>query len=687
MAVPTKAQQRIDELREQIRHHDFRYYVLDDPEVADAEYDALMRELGDLEAAHPEALTPDSPTQRPAGMIDQTTFDAVDHLAPMMSLDNAFGRDELEAWYARITRIAPVEGDFVCEPKIDGAAISLVYEDGRLVRGATRGDGVTGEDVTPNVRTIRSIPERLADGSPPRVLEVRGEVFLPVAVFRDLNERMIAAGQRQFANPRNAGAGSLRQIDPRITAERHLDAFCYQVGALEGGPRFATHWETLAWLGDLGLPVNPDIGRASDLDAVDRFCAGVLDRRHALAYETDGVVVKVDDLATRERLGATSKAPRWAVAVKFPPEERTTVLADIHVSIGRTGRATPFAVLEPVFVGGSTVGLATLHNEDEVAKKDVRPGDTVIVRKAGDVIPEVLGHIPAKRPKGARPWRFPETCPACGGPLVRLAGEADHYCIDVDCPAQRVQRLTHFAGRSAMDIEHLGERTAIQLVERTLVDDVGDVYALGFDDVLALEGFADLSARNLLDAIEASKRRPLPHLLVGLGIRHVGRAAAVDLSRAFGHLDAVAAASADDLVAVDGIGPVIAESICRFFETERNRVVIDKLRAAGVTFEAPTTGAGAATPAGSAAGAGGLPFDGLAFVLTGGLEGYTRDEATAEIEARGGKVTGSVSKKTAFVVAGEDPGTKLAKAQELGVAVLDEAAFRQALETGALPSR
>ncbi|MBI2168509.1 MAG: NAD-dependent DNA ligase LigA [Actinobacteria bacterium] len=676
MAVPPEVETRISELREAIGHHDFRYYVLDDPEVSDAEYDALVRELRGLEEQFPEAVTPDSPTQRPGGWVDQTTFAAVQHVQPMLSLDNAVDLPELEAWHARIRRIADVGYRFVCEPKVDGLAISLLYEDGRLVRGATRGDGVSGEDVTLNVKTIRSIPHRLALESPPAVLEVRGEVFMPVAVFEELNRKQGEAGERLFANPRNAGAGSLRQLDPRVTAGRRLDTFCYQVGAKEGGPRLRSHWESLEWLKECGLPVNPDIGCASDLGAVEKFCAEVLGRRHALSYEVDGVVVKVDDYGHREELGATTKAPRWAIAFKFPPEEKTTVLREIQVSIGRTGRATPFAVLEPVFVGGSTVGLATLHNQDEVARKDVRPRDTVVVRKAGDVIPEVVAPVIAKRPKGARAWKFPTECPACGGPLVRLEGEADHFCVNFDCPAQRVQRVVHFSSRAAMDIEHLGEQTAVQLVERGLVNDVGDIYALSLDDALGLEGFAQLSAENLLAAVEQSKGRPLPNLLVALGIRHVGRAAAVELARHLGHLDRIEGASQEELEAVEGIGPVIAQSVRRFFDSKANRVVIDKLRATGVNFEVPGGGgAGSGGPGG-----GGLPFSDLTFVLTGGLDGFSRDEARAAIEERGGKVAGSVSKKTSYVVVGTDPGSKLAKAEQLGVPILDEPAFVKLLE-------
>lgn len=495
---------------------------------------------------------------------------------------------------------------------------------------------------------------------------------MPLVSFEELNRRQQSAGLRLFVNPRNSAAGALRQLDSRITASRNLDACCYQLGAVEGGPTLSTHWETLAWLREAGLPVNESIERFHNLDDVYAFCEAMIEKRHQLGFEIDGVVVKVDDLAQRATLGATSRAPRWAIAYKFPPEEKSTTLERIFVSIGRTGRATPFAQLTPVFVGGSTVARATLHNQDEVARKDVREGDTVIVRKAGDVIPEVLGSVLAKRRKGARRWKFPTTCPVCGGPLARLEGEADHYCVDLDCAAQRVQRVVHFAGRSAMDIEHLGEQTAVQLVDRGLVVDVGDIYSLSIETFADLEGFADISAANLARAIEESKARPLPKLLVGLGIRHVGPTAAVALAGAFGHLDAIAAAEAEALTAVEGIGPVIAESLRRFFDAQRNRAVIDKLRTAGVNFEAPRGGADA--------GGNDASLAGLTFVLTGGLAGFTRDQAAAAIVDRGGKVAGSVSRKTSYVVAGADPGSKLDKAQELGVPVLDEGAFTELLE-------
>jgi DNA ligase (NAD+) len=510
---------------------------------------------------------------------------------------------------------------------------------------------------------------------------VRGEVFMPLEAFADLNRRQGEAGKRLFANPRNAAAGSLRQLDPQITASRNLAIFCYGTGALDPDPDpgIGTHWDLLEWLRSAGVPVNDRIERFDTLGGVHDFAAAMLDARHDLGYEIDGAVIKVDDLAQRRRLGSTSKAPRWALAFKFPPEEKTTVLERIFVSIGRTGRATPFASLTPVFVGGSTVARATLHNEDEVARKDVREGDTVVVRKAGDVIPEVVAPVESLRPEGAVPWRFPKECPVCRHELVRLEGEADRYCVNLECPAQRVQRIFHFASRGAMDIEGLGEKICVQLTERKLVVDVADLYSLDLAALTGLERLAEKSATNLFEAIEASKQRPLAKLLVGLGIRHVGPTAAIALAAELGHMDRIAEAGADELVEVEGIGPTIAESIAQFFSEDRNRTVIEKLRAAGVNLEGsprPPAGAEGET----------LALAGLTFVLTGGLSGRTREEAGAALEALGAKVAGSVSKKTSYVVAGANAGSKLAKAESLGVPVLDEAALDQILATGDLPA-
>jgi DNA ligase (NAD+) len=671
-AVPPEVAARADELSSQIRYHRERYYRDDQPEISDAEFDALVRELQVLVDEHLGLDPRDTPLEE-VGAPPAATFAPVQHIVPMLSLDNAFDRAELAAWYARIERVITDPVTFVGEPKLDGLAISLLYEDGRLVRGATRGDGETGEDVTANVATIESIPERLSGSSIPTRLEVRGEVFMPLASFEELNRRQGDAGERLFANPRNAAAGSLRQKDPRITASRDLAFDAYQLGVQEGGPDLQSHHQTLEWLRELGLPVNEHIEQLGSLDEVYEFCERVEANRHSFGYDIDGAVVKVDDLAQRRELGFTSRAPRWAIAFKFPPEEKTTLLRGIMVSIGRTGRATPFAQLEPVFVGGSTVGLATLHNEDEVARKDVRVGDTVIVRKAGDVIPEVVGPVLAKRKKGARKWKFPTHCPVCNQPLVRLEGEADTRCVNVDCPAQRVQRIVFFAGRSAMDIEGLGEERVTQFVEAGLLNDAADVYDLTVEKLVPLERIGERSAQLLVDAIDQSRSRPLAKLLVGLGIRHVGPSAAQALARELGSLDAIASASEEELAAVPGVGGVIAQSIVAFFANERNRDLVARLVRAGVNVQGPEK---------VEVRTDGPSLAGLTFVLTGTLPGMTREEAQAEIEARGGKVTSSVSKKTSYVVVGASPGSKLAKAEQLGVTTLDEDALRRLLEQG-----
>jgi DNA ligase (NAD+) len=674
----SEAEARLVALAELVRYHNRRYHELDDPEISDADFDALVRELRDLARANPDVEF-DNPLEGDVGGAPSLLFAPVVHAVPMMSLDNAMTREELEAWGTRVARGLPDEPvTYVCELKIDGLAMSIRYEDGRYKHAATRGDGRVGEDVTANVATIRAVPRRLSspNGSPPSVLEVRGEVYMPVASFERLNEAAAAAGARQFVNPRNSAAGSLRQKDASITAQRDLSFWSYQLGAIEGGPPLTSHSQSLDYLRSLGLPVNPETKTFTTLDDVLGHCKHWEEHRHDLAYEIDGVVVKVDDVDQRGRLGFTSRAPRWAIAYKFPPEERTTLLHDIQVAIGRTGRATPFAVLEPVFVGGSTVAAATLHNEDQVRAKDVRPGDTVIVRKAGDVIPEVVGPVLALRPDGTEPWSFPATCPACGKPLVRQEGEADRRCIEPTCPAQLHGRLTYWASRGAMDIEGLGERTVAQLTQSGLVADPADIYALTVDDLLGLEGFAKISAEKLVAAIDASRTRPLPRLLTALGIKHLGPAAAAVLASTFGTLDAVVDAPAEDLAAAPGVGAVIAASIRTWFDRDGNRTFIEKLRAAGVDFgAAPERGPeGAPTLAGKAV------------VVSGTLAGFSRDGATEAIVARGGTSPGSVSAKTFALVVGDNPGAaKVSKAEQHGVAVIDEQAFEQLLETGELP--
>ncbi len=615
----------------------------------------------------------------------------------MMSLDNAFSEDELRAWSERLRRAVPdidlTALAFSTEPKVDGVAMSLIYERGKFVQAATRGDGVAGEDVTSNVATVGDVPHELAKaGGPyPGVLEVRGEIYMPVKEFEAMNKRQADAGERLFVNPRNSAAGALRQKDPAITATRPLHFWAYAVGFVEGAPAKST-WpastqsETLAQLAKAGFPVSPDARRVVGMEAVGARCRELEAERHSLAYEIDGVVSKVDDFALQAVLGFTSRAPRWAIAFKFPPEERTTRLLDIMVSIGRTGRATPFARLEPVFVGGSTVGVATLHNEDQVAAKDVRPGDLVIVRKAGDVIPEVVGPVkdgpgvPARRKSK---WKFPSKCPSCGEPLTRLPGESDTFCTNIDCPSQRVQRIVHYASRGAMDIESLGEERVFQLVGAGLINDPPDLYGLTVEQLVLLERFAQISASNLVAAIEASKAQPLSRLLVALGIRHLGPTGARALARAFGNLGAIEAAGEEALGAVDGVGGVIAASVAEFLA--QNEPVLERLRAAGVNTEEP----GAAGTTGGGTGAADAleqTLAGKTVVVTGAVPGYTREGAEEAIMARGGKSPGSVSKKTFALVVGDAPGaSKTKKAEELGIPTIDASGFDALLESGALP--
>jgi DNA ligase (NAD+) len=669
---PEGAAARAQQLREQIEYHTRRYFVDDDPEITDAEFDELVAELGRIEQEHPELAVPDSPIAKVGGLASPL-FAEVRHLTPMMSLDKTTSYEELIAWGKRMDRFITGHVDYTCELKIDGLAMSLLFEEGRLVRAATRGDGEVGEDVTANVLTIDEIPRTLGKAHP-RVVEVRGEIYMPIPAFDDLNARQAKAGARTFLNPRNAAAGSLRQKDPSVTESRDLRFWAYQLGAIEGGPEFSEHVQTLEWMRSVGFPVNPHIELEHSLEEVDRYCTSWLERRHTLPYEIDGTVVKVNGLAQRRELGATSKAPRWAIAYKFPPEEKTTKLKDIMVSIGRTGKATPFAVLEPVVVGGATVSLATLHNEDQVQVKDVRPGDTVVVRRAGDVIPEVRGPVLPLRPPDLKPWTFPARCPVCGEKLVRLEGESDTFCVNTDCPGQRVQRIAHFASRGAMDIEHLGERTVAHFTREGLLHDVADIYSLDFERISSFEGWGETSTANLRAAIEASKQRPLANLLVGLSIRHLGSTGSQILAKHFRHLDRIMAAGAEELSAVEGVGPIIGASVQRFFAMEPNRVVVERLREAGLNFEGP------AAPE--------FPqvLEGMSIVVTGTLEGWSREEAEEAIKARGGKSPGSVSKKTTAVVVGSEPGAaKLTKATELGVPVIEEPAFARLLETGELP--
>jgi DNA ligase (NAD+) len=663
------AKTRIDELIEQLHYHDYRYHVLSDPEISDAEYDELVRELRALEEEFPELVSPDSPTQR-VGSRPSELFAPVRHRARMLSLDNAFSWEELNAWGKRVERALGRQADFVCELKIDGLAVSLTYEDGRYVQGATRGDGQIGDDISANIRTIRSVPMRLQGEGHPSLLEVRGEVYLPIKAFEKLNAELGKRGERTFANPRNAAAGSLRQKDPGITASRPLRLWCHGIGAVEGR-RFRRHSEILDSLREAGLPVDPHIERMGSLEEVFAFCERWQRNRHSIDYEIDGVVVKVDQVALQEELGATSHAPRWAIAYKFPPEERTTLLREIAVNTGRTGIVTPFAILELVYVGGVTVGRATLHNEDEVRRKDVRQGDTVIIRRAGDVIPEVVGPVLSKRPKGSRPWRFPKRCPSCGTELVRKEGEAYRRCPNKrGCPSQNVEWLFHFASRGAMDIEHLGYKTGIALLDLGLVKDPADIYELTDQDVAQLPGYKDKSIANLRASIEASKDRELWRLLVALSIPHVGGHVAQVLTRAFPSIDLLRKASVEELHAAEEIGPEIAQSVYDWFHDPGNVELLKKLKKARIRMEEKPEVLAKAEG----------PLSGKTIVITGGLEAMPRSQAEQAAEQAGAKIASNVSKKTDFVVVGENPGAKYDRALQLGVETIDEGDFLKRLK-------
>jgi len=666
-----------------IAYHNDRYFGADDPEISDADFDELVRELRALEAEHPE-LVPERSVLDAPGAPRSTTFAPVIHRLPMTSLDNAMDEDELRAWGERVAKGLDDEVvRYVCELKIDGLALSLRYENGTYVQAATRGDGKVGEDVTANVRTIGEVPNVLRVAGVPAVLEVRGEVYMSKTAFEKLrHEKMrenadrVAAGRKPQpvpANPRNAGAGSLRQKDPAVTATRELSMWVYQLGEVEGTPAFTSHHDTLDYLRSLGFPVNPEVRVVDSLAEVITFCAHWQEHRNELPYIIDGVVVKVDDLGQRERLGYTSKAPRWAVAVKFPPEERTTLLRDIKVSIGRTGRATPFAELEPVVVAGSTVSMATLHNREQVQVKDVRPGDTVVVRKAGDVIPEVVGPVLSKRPKNSKPWKFPSTCPCeLKSTLVQREGESDTRCVEPECPHQRDQKIIHFTSRGGMDIEGFGEKTVYKLSDADVLQDAGDIYSLT-PEVLLAQGFGEGQTANLLKAIDGSRMAPLQKLLVALGIKHLGPSAAESLARRFGSLDAVSSASMRDLAAIDGVGDVIAESVASWFSDERHRTLVDKLRRGGVRFDNVTVVDVPQT------------LHGKTVVVTGTLSGFGREAAEQAIKDRGGKSSGSVSGRTFALVVGDDPGTsKVKKAVELGIPRIGEEEFVRLLETGEL---
>ncbi|EJU31961.1 DNA ligase (NAD+) [Slackia sp. CM382] len=682
---------RVRALRKEIEHHTYLYYAKDAPEISDAAFDSLMRELRELEQAHPELIDPTSPTQRVGGYVGEQ-FSPVRHAVRMYSLDNAMGLEELDEWLARTVEAIGHPVPFCCELKIDGSSIALTYEAGVLTKAATRGDGTTGEDVTVNMRTVRDIPLRLRDAGieglvdPDASIEVRGEVYMPKRSFESLNAAAAAQGRQGFANPRNAAAGSLRQKDPTVTQGRDLSTFLYAI-ADDAPVRAESQWDLLKWLGDCGFHVNPDVKRCDTPEEVHRFCEEVADRRDSLPYGIDGVVVKVDSFAIQREMGFTARAPRWAIAYKFPPEEKTTVLRDISVQVGRTGAITPVAELDPVRVDGSVVARATLHNLDEVHRKDVRVGDTIIVRKAGDVIPEVLGPVLSLRPEGAIPWEMPAMCPSCGSPLVREDGEAAFRCVSIDCPAQATERLIHWASRGAMDIDGMGEEIVARLVESGRLTDVADYYNLSEYDLATLETgrinkegepvhLGSTIAAKLVASIEASKARPFGRVLFGLGIRHVGKTTGAQIAAAYPSMDALMQASEEDLAAIDGVGGIIAKSIRAFLETPDNREVIHRLGVLGVRMEDVRT-EGEDVP---------QTLAGITFVLTGSLveSGMTRDEAGSRLKAMGAKVSGSVSKKTGYVIAGEAAGSKYDKAVALGVPVLSEADLLRLLETGSL---
>ncbi|MGQ9628262.1 MAG: NAD-dependent DNA ligase LigA [Anaerolineae bacterium] len=672
---------RIEELRATIRYHDYRYYVLDSPVISDAEYDRLMRELQELEAAHPELIAPDSPTQRVGGEpLDK--FEQVRHPAPVLGLNNAFSPEEMHEWETRIRKLLPedTEMEYVIEPKIDGLTVVLHYENGLFVQGATRGDGEIGEDITVNLRTVRSLPLRIpVDGqkmprttsglpefeinSPPKRLVVRGEAYMPIDRFEEFNRHQAETGGKIFANPRNAAAGSLRQLDPNITAARPISLFTYAILEADG-VEINSQWETLGYLQSLGFPVSPDVAFCRDMEEVISSYQEWMEKRERINYEADGLVVKVNDLRVQAKLGAVGKAPRGMIAFKFPSREATTKLLEIQVNVGRTGVLTPYAVLEPVEVGGVTIRQATLHNADEIARKDIRAGDTVIVRRAGEVIPYIVGPVLDLRDGSERIFKMPERCPACQAPVVHREGEVAHYCVNAACPAQLVRLVEHFVSRDAMDIEGLGSRKSELFVEKGLLHDVADLYYLKREDILKLEGFAERSTDNLLAAIASSKDRPLHRLVFGLGIRAVGAIVAQVLTQHFPSMDALMRATQEELEEIEGIGPHTAESVVEYFSLERNRQVIEKLRKAGVRMaeELPAPEVGP------------KPLEGLTFVITGTLPSMTREDAKALIERHGGKVTDSVSGKTSYLLVGESPGgTKFNRARELGIPMIGEA--------------
>ena len=665
MADVLKARQRIEELREIINYHNYRYYVLDCPEISDAEYDDLMRELRQLESEHPELITPDSPTQR-IGAPPVEEFGVVEHPEPLLSLANAFSYEELAAWHKRASNLlAGRSFELVCEPKIDGLAVALTYVDGLLVTGATRGDGYRGENITQNLRTVRSIPLSVPEGAPPR-FEVRGEVYLPKAGFKKLNEERAKEGLPLFANPRNAAAGSVRQLDSSVTARRPLDIFIYGLGWAEGKAVPDTHWGIMEYLRSLGFKINPNIALYHTIEEAEECHQSWVESRERWGYEADGMVVKVNPIAFQRELGAVAHEPRWAIAYKFPAIQGTTRLVDIGLNVGRTGSLNPYAILEPVRVGGVIIHQAALHNEEDIHRKDIRIGDVVVVQRAGEVIPEIVGPVKSRRSGKEKIFYMPSHCPICSSEVIKPEGEAMHRCPNAACPSQALERIKHFVSRGAMDIDGVGEKLCQALFEAGLVKDIADLYYLTKEQLLGLERMADKSASNVLNSIEGSKNRPLSRVIFALGILHVGEEYAELLAGNFNGIEELGKTSREDLFSLPSIGPKIADSIVAFFKQEGNKRIIEKLRKAGVRWEREKVEEAKAEE---------LPLGGLEFVLTGKLESLTRSEAEARIKALGGKAGSDVTKKTSYLVVGADPGSKLAKAQKLGVKTLSEAAF------------
>ncbi len=664
-----KIKERIEKLRDRINHHNYRYYVLDSPEIGDAEYDELMKELKQLEEQYPRFVTPDSPTQR-VGAAPVEAFGVVEHPYPLLSLSNAFSNDELKAWHTRTLKLlGDRQFDFACEHKIDGLAVALTYADGQLTTGATRGDGFRGEEVTQNLKTIRSIPLSVPKDAPPR-FEVRGEVFLPKSGFHKLNEERAAEGQPLFANPRNAAAGSIRQLDPRITVKRPLDVYIYGLGYAEGKPTPPTHWETMEYLKSLGFKVNPNNRLLSTVDQIEEYYRTWMERQESLPYEADGIVIKINQLDLQEQLGSVGREPRWAIAYKFPAVQGTTRLKGIEISVGRTGTLNPYAVLEPVPVRGVTIKHAALHNEDDIRRKDIRIGDTVVIQRAGEVIPQVVGPVVSKRTGQEKLFTMPSRCPVCGANVIRPKGEVMSYCANAACPAQIQERLEHFVSRGGMGIRGIGESLSATLFENGLVKNVADLYYLKEkrEQLLKLEKMAEKSVDNLLEAIENSKTRPLARVIFALGIRHVGGETAELLARHFNSIDKLANAIQDELLSIDTVGPKITESIAAFFRQEENQRIIDRLKGKGVRLEAEAVEPEA------------LPLAGQEFVLTGRLEAFSRQDAEARIKALGGSTKDNVTRTTRYLVAGAEPGSKLARAQELGIEQLTEEKFIHLLE-------